>query len=882
MSSGSRTFTTSNPNIEGRLQWSISGNGSTANSSDVTVQVHFRRTNTGFTSFGTINTRVRVHTQTINENNVSITMSNPTIWSQAFNRTFRNVAHNSNGSLTAPIRADGSSNFGLSFDFTREVTFPTIPRHATITSVSATNMTHNSIGISWATDVACDRADLEVRSGMLSPFTWTRIARVDSINTRSGTVTATNLQEDREGHYRVVVRRRDSGLTTASSTVAARTIWESPTVTASTVSTGIDSITLDWSSSHDCDLVEVFNGGTRMFSQSFASNTTSGRIAMTSSNALVEILPRTSYTLFVRVRRRQGQVTAESSTFTATTSSTPTISDATTRSFNIGSSITAHIINASLSAFSIQLRARGTAAAAWVTIHNQNVAIGTNAVTFTPNANALLQLIPIFNTIECQILCTATVAGTTHTSTHSLIGHVVGSNPTLSDGWVLVSNSGTNINTIIGGSSDMILGFGNQRISFPANSASGNNHAAVARLEVTVSHGDLVLYVGNIPYQAGEFTYNIPIGTFTEVGTYTVGLVAIDSRGNRSARATRTFIMYQYRRPVIGVTLERLNNFEEDILMALLAEISRLTVGGTPRNSVTSLRYRFSEAGGAFGNWTTLTNATNTPIGNDDLRVTLNRNTAGNYFKSLDSNLSYNFQFTISDALFMSEVLNVFVAQGKPVLGVFDNGVVSIDKVPDFDNIAKLQIEGDVLARSSTGTDYLVADTLENLETEIENFSSGPKLGNSLPMAPGAARAGTSEAVSREDHRHPFPSQLATARNITVGNQMRSFNGTANISFSLSEIGAMPRAAFRVLSVPVPTTSVAAQAHTAVVDFETPPGYIVASAFWSPGTANSPFMIGRFSTAQSNFNLRNVGTTAASPSSVGRVRILCILDEVVS
>lgn len=68
------------------------------------------------------------------------------------------------------------------------------------------------------------------------------------------------------------------------------------------------------------------------------------------------------------------------------------------------------------------------------------------------------------------------------------------------------------------------------------------------------------------------------------------------------------------------------------------------------------------------------------------------------------------------------------------------------------------------------------------------------------PSAPGTASAGTADNVSRGDHVHPLQTtisgnagsatKLANARNLTVGNTKKSFNGTADVSWSLNEIGA--------------------------------------------------------------------------------------------
>lgn len=70
------------------------------------------------------------------------------------------------------------------------------------------------------------------------------------------------------------------------------------------------------------------------------------------------------------------------------------------------------------------------------------------------------------------------------------------------------------------------------------------------------------------------------------------------------------------------------------------------------------------------------------------------------------------------------------------------------------------------------------------------------------PKANGTATVGSETKVARGDHVHPLQTtisgnagsatKLQTARTLTVGNTGKTFNGSANVSWSLSEIGALP------------------------------------------------------------------------------------------
>ena len=72
---------------------------------------------------------------------------------------------------------------------------------------------------------------------------------------------------------------------------------------------------------------------------------------------------------------------------------------------------------------------------------------------------------------------------------------------------------------------------------------------------------------------------------------------------------------------------------------------------------------------------------------------------------------------------------------------------------------------------------------------------------STVPAAPGTASAGTASTVARTDHVHPAQTsvsgnagtatKLQTARTLTVGNTGKTFDGSGNVSWSLSEIGAL-------------------------------------------------------------------------------------------
>lgn len=216
MASGQWTFGTSNQYIQGLVQWSSSSNGSSANSSTVSVCVYFRRTNTGYTSYGTINTGVQCDSSVYWENGLNVTIQNSWVLTNSHTYT---VPHNSDGSKNCYIRATGNANFSLgSFDTSATVTLDKIPRYATIKTfnVSDSDITQTSALFSWSTDVNVDEAQYSLNGG-----SWIRFAQPKST---SGSLSLSDLKPGTTYSIKIRVKRTDSQLWTESSTKSFTTI----------------------------------------------------------------------------------------------------------------------------------------------------------------------------------------------------------------------------------------------------------------------------------------------------------------------------------------------------------------------------------------------------------------------------------------------------------------------------------------------------------------------------------------------------------------------------------------------------------------------------------------------------------------------------------
>jgi len=112
-------------------------------------------------------------------------------------------------------------------------------------------------------------------------------------------------------------------------------------------------------------------------------------------------------------------------------------------------------------------------------------------------------------------------------------------------------------------------------------------------------------------------------------------------------------------------------------------------------------------------------------------------------------------------------------------------------------NVASLNTEIDNKLDTPTGTSgQLLGFTSNNVVGAVNAISPS----TTTPKAAGTAAVGTSTNYARADHVHPSQTsvsgnagtatRLATARTLTIGSTGKTFNGSSNVSWSLSEIGA--------------------------------------------------------------------------------------------
>ncbi len=716
MASGSWNFGTSNPNIEGRVEWWANQQGAVNNYSDIRVRVLFHRTNSGYQSWGTLNTRVRLDTANADTRakdfSTNVTLTEPSNWVTVCDNSSYRVYHNSDGKKSCYIRIYGDADFGCSFDSSKTVNFDTIPRYTSITNWLAASTTNSSITFKW------DTAD--AISNIVCLFNGTQKYSA-SVNANSGSFTINGLTESTTySNITIKVTRKDSGLITTSSALSAATTWSSHTSNLSLSSRSINSITLNWSSNYACDAIWIYNGSSQIYSAS-GLNTTNGTVTLSPTN-WSSIQPETTYSLKINVRRKASQWGQMSGAISVTTLALPVVNSSTPTSFNIGNNaLTVNVSNAANADYSLVFQ---IGQSSWTTYKTINVAKGITSTSIPYTKSELYARCPSENTLPTRVTCQVTVNSKTYTSSYyNITAKVTDSNPSFTDfSWE--TNIGTNINDVISGSQNMIAGYGGLRLKFAADCAAPLNYAAISALEAKILFNGSVITYGTIDYNSSAFTFDVSTANITTAGTYTIQINALDSRKNKSAVKSHSFIVYPYQRPSVSANLYRFNNFEQATFIELTGKIAKITISDVQKNAVTSIKYRAKESGTSYPDaYTSITGySTNSVNGTDNLLLSFNKTNESDPFATLSYEKSYVFQFLLTDKLFTSASFEVTVEQGIPLMSVSEDGYVGVGLVPDFNSKAKLQVNTDIVAKGRNILDEI--DKKLNTSNIVNNLST--------------------------------------------------------------------------------------------------------------------------------------------------------------
>lgn len=558
--SGKFNIYTENQYISGYVAWQETYDDSTyisTNKSKVTIEAYLHRTNiyADSTSINASGTRKAYFGSETVEDNSTLNFSiagNTNSSGGAYTKVFtasKEITHNSDGNKTLDlgfymynaISGAGGNAFRVPKTLSN-VSLMTIPRYGTCNH-SLSSKTENRVRINWSSDNTVDYLWYSKDNGS----TWTGVDVTDS---KSGTYEITDLSAYTTYNIKTRIRRKDSQLTTTSSSLSVTT-YEYPHCTSTPNFVIGEGLTL-----------KFYNPLSRLITVKF--------------------------------------IGADGETLASDTTSQTQLSGYNTDSFN--SKLYASIPNSKSGTYKIRVE------------YNSNVKIRDNKNTYSIKESE----------------CTPTFNNFAYKDTNTNVTNVTGNDQ------VLVKGK-SNLQVIISSANKMI----------PQKSAgTGKYIATINDISKTVYYSDSDIYLN--------------MGAINDSGNKRLNVTAYDSRIIPKT-VYKDITVYDYAKPVINVDVARLNNFEAQTTLKVNGTFTKLNIGGTDKNSITSVQYRYRETGGNWSNWTNLTTT-----------VTNGNFTCSDIILSLDITKSFEFEIQAVDKL-DSNSISVPLGVGQAIFFISTN-----------------------------------------------------------------------------------------------------------------------------------------------------------------------------------------------------------------
>lgn len=582
------------------------------------------------------------------------------------------------------------SSFGLYCEWsgtqsvTGNYTDITLKVYLSYYSLSVGDRSDSTISINGTSETYTAPAISDYSSGWKKKLLKTKTVRVNhnADGTKSGVSLSASWRFS--GTYSGV----SIGTITASTSVTLNSIDRSaPTVSCSVTGITANGFKISGSSSATSDIWQYSLNGGSTWTQFSTTAGTSASITLSS------LSPNTSYSVRVRARKKSNQVYGTSGTITAKT---------------LGGAVIASCSNFAADASSVTLSMRVTVYNAsytnYITIKNGSTtylslagrtwATGTSDRSITLSAaerttllNAMANLKSFTATIQLVTKSGMTQIGNASTCTCTISTTQSASGPTISG--FTFADSYTTTTAITG--NDQVLIQGYSKLTVTPGTATSKNGASIVSYSAVCS-GVTKSNTTGAALALGE------IGTS---GTRDITLTVTDSRGY-TASVTKSVTVVVYSKPKINsASLRRTNDIETEMQLVFDGSISPITVGGTQKNSLLYVRYRYKlTSATSYNTYTSIlgsVTANSTSFSFSNLELC-----------NLNSESSYDFHLQIRDKLDSLTSLDLYfvVSQGTPLVALRKKMVGINTPSPEaaLHVVGDVKVEGTLSANSFSGT----------------------------------------------------------------------------------------------------------------------------------------------------------------------------------
>lgn len=270
-----------------------------------------------------------------------------------------------------------------------------------------------------------------------------------------------------------------------------------------------------------------------------------------------------------------------------------------------------------------------------------------NSYTFelTENErNTIRQYMSTSNSAIARYVLRTTIGTTNYWSNASKTMSIVNANPVFEN--FTYEDANTAVATVTGDNQVLVKGLSILKVTIPVADKMEALKEAIPK--------NYVVTIGTINQSANyddEDDVVLSLGNVNTSGTQRLNVRAYDSRNN-STLVYNDVIVYDYAKPVVNFTAERLNNFEEQTTLKVNGSFSSLNINNVEKNTIQSVQYRYKEI--TSQTWSSWNNITYTIVDNNftcnDMTIALDNTKEFNIEVKVTDNLSNNNATAIIDA----------------------------------------------------------------------------------------------------------------------------------------------------------------------------------------------------------------------------------------
>ncbi len=362
--------------------------------------------------------------------------------------------------------------------------------------------------------------------------------------------------------------------------------------------------------------------------------------------ALSNLAPETSYSLTVRVTRKDSGLTKTNDPITVTTKALATVIG--TIAFVIGGNLTIQLSNPGNGVMDAAVRVAGSE---WIT--RENI---TNPYTFEfteAEIDSMYAACPNTNSPTAEVRVVTSLNGTSYTpKIKSGTATVINSNPILTDFTVADINEATT--ALTADSSKLIDGYSTALVTITP--ATGVNHATIVSYRVTA---------GTSSYPVSGLTATVP-----SINTSSITATAYDSRGNQTDLLQPVNLIGYSVPKIKSISTVRNNGADEAVVLKVDATAWYGNFGAAQNAVTLSYRYRQTSSAGDWSSWETIT-----PTFSENNAVSFDDEIAGDLgINGFDSEKSYDVEVSLSDLL-SSEIKSSIIDRGVATMSLYQDHV---------------------------------------------------------------------------------------------------------------------------------------------------------------------------------------------------------------